>query len=141
MMIPMHRRSQQTETPRGLLPSLAALIAALAAILGITTASASAAVEAEIRIGAISVSGEPAVEPPQHVPAGQGRDAGQTSHQIVVATGVAAEVGSSKATVTAGYGRDGRVVAGCNRNPVGCAEDDVARQIGGDPKDITFTEP
>lgn len=52
----------------------------------------------------------------------------------------AAEVGRSKATVTGGYGRDGRPVAGCSSNPIGCAEDDVARQIGGDPKDITFTE-
>ena len=52
----------------------------------------------------------------------------------------AAEVGRSKATVTGGYGRDGRVAAGCASNPVGCAEDDVARQIGGNPKDITFTE-
>lgn len=52
----------------------------------------------------------------------------------------AAEVGGSKATVTGGYGRGGVPVTGCNRNPVGCAEDDVARQIGGDPIDITFTE-
>lgn len=52
----------------------------------------------------------------------------------------AAEVGRSKATVTGGYGRDGVPVAGCNRNPIGCAEDDVARQIGGDPSDINFTE-
>jgi RHS repeat-associated protein len=52
----------------------------------------------------------------------------------------AAEVGRRKATVTAGYGRDGRPVAGCNSNPIGCAEDDVARQIGGDPNAITFTE-
>lgn len=46
----------------------------------------------------------------------------------------------SKATVTGGYGRDGVPRAGCSSNPVGCAEDDVARQIGGDPKDVTFTE-
>lgn len=52
----------------------------------------------------------------------------------------AAEVGRTKATVTGGYGRDGVPTAGCSSNPVGCAEDDVARQIGGDPKDITFTE-
>ncbi|MEV6968631.1 RHS repeat-associated core domain-containing protein [Hamadaea sp. NPDC051192] len=43
----------------------------------------------------------------------------------------AAEVGSSKATVTAGYNRfTGRVAAGCNSNPTGCAEADVERQIG-----------
>jgi RHS repeat-associated protein len=53
----------------------------------------------------------------------------------------AGEVGSSKATVTGGYDpKTGRVVAGCNRNPVGCAEDDVARQLGIDPKDVRFTE-
>lgn len=52
----------------------------------------------------------------------------------------AAEVGRDKATVTAGYGRDGRIVTGCSSNPVGCAEDDVARQIGGNPKEISFTE-
>ncbi len=52
----------------------------------------------------------------------------------------AAEVGRSKATVTGGHGKDGRPVAGCSSNPTGCAEDDVARQIGGDPADITFTE-
>lgn len=52
----------------------------------------------------------------------------------------AVEVGSSKATVTGGYGMNGVPRAGCNSNPIGCAEDDVARQIGGDPGDINFTE-
>lgn len=52
----------------------------------------------------------------------------------------AAEVGSSKAAVTGGYGKDGDPRAGCSSNPVGCAEDDVARQIGGDPGDVNFTE-
>ena len=52
----------------------------------------------------------------------------------------AVEVGSSKATVTGGYGKDGVPRAGCNSNPIGCAEDDVARQIGGEPGDINFTE-
>ncbi len=48
---------------------------------------------------------------------------------------LAAEVGSSKATVTAGSDpATGRVAAGCNSNPDGCAEDDVARQLGIDPK-------
>lgn len=44
------------------------------------------------------------------------------------------------AAVSAGFGKDGKIVTGCSSNPVGCAEDDVARQIGGNPKDITFTE-
>lgn len=52
----------------------------------------------------------------------------------------AAEVGRTKAAVTGGYGRDGVPRAGCSSNPVGCAEDGVARQIGGDPTDVTFTE-
>ena len=42
--------------------------------------------------------------------------------------------------MTGGYGPDGRPVAGCSSNPIGCAEDDVARQLGGDPKDTNFTE-
>ncbi|MEV4603493.1 RHS repeat-associated core domain-containing protein [Amycolatopsis sp. NPDC049253] len=55
--------------------------------------------------------------------------------------GRAAEVGASKATVTGGYDpATGRVVSGCNRNPTGCAEQDVERQLGIDPKDVRFTE-
>jgi RHS repeat-associated protein len=53
----------------------------------------------------------------------------------------AAEVGSSKATVTGGYDpATGRVVAGCSSNPIGCAEDDVARQLGIPNDQIQFTE-
>jgi hypothetical protein len=82
----MTTRTQQTASPRWVLPSLAALIAALAAILLGTTASASAAVGAETRVGAISHTVEPLVGPPQHVSAGQGRDAAEDSAGIVVAT-------------------------------------------------------
>jgi hypothetical protein len=78
---PMTTRTQQTASPRWVLPFLVALIAALAAILLGTTASASAA---------ISHTVEPLVGPPQHVSAGQGRDAAGDSAGIVVATGVAA---------------------------------------------------
>ena len=53
---------------------------------------------------------------------------------------LAHEKGRKTATVTGGYTDDGRVVAGASSNPTGCAEDDVARQLGGDPKDIHFTE-
>lgn len=28
--------------------------------------------------------------------------------------------------------KDGEVVAGCSKNPSGCAEDDIARQLGSD---------
>lgn len=53
----------------------------------------------------------------------------------------AAEVGRSKATVTGGYDPStGRVVAGCSRNPTGCAEDDIARQLGIPPDQIRFIE-
>jgi hypothetical protein len=81
--------TQQRHARRWVLPFLAALIAALAAILGFTTASASAAGVAETRVGAFNVAGEVPVGPPQHVSAGQSRDAAEISHQIVVATGVA----------------------------------------------------
>jgi hypothetical protein len=32
----------------------------------------------------------------------------------------------------AGGTKDGRVVAGCSSNPIGCAENDIARQLGSD---------
>jgi len=86
----MTTRTQQRSTPLWLLPFLAALIAALAAILGFTTASVSAAVGAETRVGAINVAGEVLVEPPQHVSAGQHPGPGLDQRPIVVATGVAA---------------------------------------------------
>jgi Bacterial EndoU nuclease len=87
----MHSRSQQTEMRRWLLPFLAALIAALAAILLGTTASASATVGAETRVGAFNVAVEVLVEPPQDETAGQHPGPGLDHGQIVVATGVAAK--------------------------------------------------
>ncbi len=88
---PMHSRSQQTEMRRWVLPFLAALIAALAAILLGTTPSASARVGVETRVGAFNVAGEVLVGPPQHIAAGQrlGNNVGQPG--MVVATGVAAK--------------------------------------------------
>lgn len=79
------------------------LIAVLAAILLGTTASASAAGVVENRDGAISHTIEPAVGPPQHIAAGQSRDATLQQPQIVVATGVAAETAALDAT-TGGRG-------------------------------------
>ncbi len=87
----MHSRSQHTETRRWLPFFLAALIAALAAILLGTTSSASAAGVAENRVEALNVAGEVLVGPPEHVSAGQSRDAAEESAGIVVATGVAAK--------------------------------------------------
>ncbi|MEZ5094655.1 MAG: hypothetical protein R2731_00050 [Nocardioides sp.] len=81
----MTPRTQQTHPRRWLLPFLAALIAALAAILSGTTASATPMVGAETRVGAFNVAGEVLVGPPQHVSAGQGRDAAENQPQIVVA--------------------------------------------------------
>ncbi|MEH6462290.1 hypothetical protein, partial [Chitinimonas sp. JJ19] len=37
------------------------------------------------------------------------------------------------ATYAGGY-KDGKVVSGCSSNPMGCAEDDIARQLGSDAK-------
>ena len=88
---PMHSRSQQTEMRRWLLPFLAALVAALAAILLGATASATAAVGAETRVGALNIAGEVLIEPPEHVSAGQHPGRGLDRRQTVVATGVAAK--------------------------------------------------
>lgn len=87
----MSTGTQQTNSRRWVLPFLAALVAALAAILGISTASAQAAGVAENRVGAIDFVGEVLVGPPQHVSAGQSRDAAENRPGIVVATGVAAK--------------------------------------------------
>ncbi|MEZ5192622.1 MAG: Hint domain-containing protein [Nocardioides sp.] len=87
--------TQQTNSRRWLPVLQAALIAALAAILLGTTASASAAVGAETRVGAFNVAGEVPVEPPEHIAAGQrlGNDAARPV--FVVATGVAAKTEAS----------------------------------------------
>jgi hypothetical protein len=71
------------------------MVAALAAILLGTTASASAAVGAETRVGAISRAVEVLVEPPQHETAGQRLGRAEESVETAVATGVAAETGAS----------------------------------------------
>ena len=91
---PVTTRTQQTYPGGWLRVFLAALVAALAAILLGTTASASAAVGAETRVGAFNVADEVLVGPPQHVSAGQGRVAAEKPAGIVVATGVAANAGA-----------------------------------------------
>ena len=88
---PMTTRTQQRSTPRWVLVFLAALIAALAAILSGTTASASAAGVAETRVGAFNVAGEVLVGPPEHIPAGQRLGEAAPGPGFVVATGVAAK--------------------------------------------------
>lgn len=93
----MWRCTQPPEMRRWLLRYLAALVAALAAILGFTTASASAAGVAETRVGAFNVAGQLLVEPPQHVSAGQRLGEASPHTRFVVATGVAANAGRSRA--------------------------------------------
>lgn len=73
---------------------LAAVIAALAAILLGTTASASAAVGAETRVGAISHIGEVLVGLPKHESPGQRLGEAAPQPDFVVATGVAANAAS-----------------------------------------------
>ncbi len=83
--------SQARTSTRWVLPFLAALIAALAAILLGTTASASAAGVAETRVGAFNVVGEVLVGPPEHITAGQRLGEAAPQADFVVATGVAAK--------------------------------------------------
>lgn len=82
--------SQQTETRRWLLPFLAALIVALSAILGLTTASASSGGVAETPVGALNVVAEVLVEPPQGASPGQRLREAPPHQETAVATGVAA---------------------------------------------------
>lgn len=76
--------------PSPAIVSLAILIAALAAIMFGTTASASAVGVAETRVGASNVVVEPLVGPPEHITAGQ--QLGEAANRVIsaVATGVAA---------------------------------------------------
>ena len=91
--------------------------------------------------------GVPADEPPQGPAVNPSRGgAGNPSQADPLAQAraardaKAAEVGRARAAVTGGYNRrTGEVVAGCSGNGF-CAEDDVVRQLGGDPSDVQFTE-
>ena len=87
---------QPSSRPRWVLPFLAALIAALAILVG-NLSPASAAATAETRVGASSVVAEPLVGPPEHIAAGQ--RLGEAADRVVltVATGVAAKTGASGA--------------------------------------------
>jgi len=71
------------------------MIAALAAILGFTTASASAAGVAVTRVGAFNVTGQVLVEPPEHIAAGQRPEEPADRVAHAVATGVAAETATT----------------------------------------------
>ena len=105
--------TQQTNSRRWLLPFLAALIAALAAILLGITSSASAAVGAETRVGAFNVAGEVPVGPPQHESPGQRLGEAAPQAEFVVATGVAANGGSRiAANQAAGNAARDRLLAG-----------------------------
>ena len=71
--------------------SLALFVAALAAILLGTTASASGTFGAETRVGAFNVAGDPFIGPPEHISAGQRLGNDPERVVTVVATGVAAK--------------------------------------------------
>lgn len=90
----MATASKETTSTRWLRPFLVAVVAVLAAILLGTTASASAAVGAETRVGAFNVAGEVLVGPPQHESPGQRLGNSVAGPDFVVATGVAANSGS-----------------------------------------------
>lgn len=92
--------TQQTDSRRWLLPFLAAMVAALAAILLGTTASASAPVGAETRVGAFNVAGEVPVGPPERITAGQRLGNSVAGPDFVVATGVAANAAASTSRYT-----------------------------------------
>jgi hypothetical protein len=83
-----------------------------------------------------AAASRPAVTPPAVRPATQLLESAREARDEL-----AGQVGRQKATVTGGYDpMTGRVVAGCSSNPVGCAEDDVVRQLGIDPHEVRFTE-
>lgn len=126
---PMNTGSQQHQMRAWLLPFLAALIAALAAILTGLTAPAAATVGAENRVGAISHIGKVPVEPPQHITPGQRLGEAAPGHGIVVATGVAAN-GGIRATRQA-YVDSARAISddGLARVAAGDAPDAVARSV------------
>lgn len=88
---PMATRTQQRDARRWVLPFLAALVAALAAILVGNLSPASAAAAAETRVRASSVASDVLVGPPEHIAAGQ--RLGEAADRVVltVATGVVAK--------------------------------------------------
>jgi len=91
MIEPMTTATQQTTSRRWVLPFLAAMVAALAAILVGNLSPASAAATAETRVGASSVVVEVPVGPPKHIGAGQRLGKQPADFVLVVATGVAAK--------------------------------------------------
>lgn len=109
---------------------LAAVIVALAAILFGAATSASATGATATHVGAISHVGEVLVEPPQHVSAGQSRDAAENQPGFVVATGVAAKsvdevaAAGSKVGPTTAHGAERIAGAGATRGGV-LSEDQI----------------
>jgi hypothetical protein len=74
----------------GRIPALLVFVAALAAILGFSTASASAVGVGETRVGARNLTAEVFVGQREHIAAGQRLDKQVAGRGSVVATGVAA---------------------------------------------------
>ena len=106
----MDTRTQQAAGRRWMLPFLAAMVAALAAILVGYLTSASAAGVAETRVGASAVVVEPLVGPPERIAAGQRLGNEPAGVVDAVATGVAAKAvpevaeGGGRLFVTSGRG-------------------------------------
>ena len=123
-------RTQQAAGRRWVLPFLAALIAALAAILVGNLSPASAAATAETRVGASAVVVEAPAGPPEHISAGQ-RLGNEPSRVVTtVATGVAAKsadevpAAGSKVKPTTAHGAERIAGAGATRGGV-LSEDQI----------------
>lgn len=107
MINPMTTLTQQTNSRRWVLPFLAAVIAALAAILLGTTASAAAAETADTRVRASADPVAVLVGPPEHISAGQRLGNEPTGVVTVVATGVAANAAAKGDHIVLGLRANG----------------------------------
>lgn len=95
------------------------LVVIMAAVLALTTALVSAAVGAESRVGAFTVTGEVLVGPTEHISAGQRLEEAADRVVPVVATGIAAKIAvnllpglPASAPKPLGLGSTGRTVPG-----------------------------
>ncbi len=68
---------------------------------------------------------------PKPTPGRNGAGGGDLKAAEAARDAAGQQLGRKHATYVGGH-KDGKVVAGCSRNPTGCAEDNVARQLGSD---------